>query len=68
MTEKPEAVNLINNYLKVRGIRKNWFADQIGVRNASLSRWLSGKWTPSPMARKRIADLTNGEVPETSWR
>lgn len=68
MTEKPEAVNLINNYLKARGIRKNWFADQIGVRNASLSRWLSGKWTPSPMARKRIEDLTNGEVPETSWR
>lgn len=68
MTEKPEAVNLINNYLKARGIRKNWFADQIGVRNASLSRWLSGKWTPSPMARKRIADLTDGEVPETSWR
>ena len=65
--QKPEAVTLINSYVQQHGIKKAWLADKIGVSNTSFSRWMSGKWTPSRMARKRIEDITSGAVPEASW-
>lgn len=70
MTEhvtKPQAVALINKYVDENGIKKSFLAEKIGVTNVSFSRWLSGKWLPSKMARKRIEDITKGAVPETSW-
>jgi ribosome-binding protein aMBF1 (putative translation factor) len=65
--QKPAAVSLINLYVQENGIKKAWLADKIGVSNTSFSRWMSGKWKPSRMARKRIEDITGGAVPENSW-
>lgn len=66
-TQKPKAVTLIKSYVQQHGIKKSWLANKIGVTNASFSRWMSGNFKPSRMARKRIEDITSGAVPETSW-
>lgn len=65
--EKTKAVMLFDAWFKDQGIRKNWFAEQIGVDGASISRWLSGKVRPHKAVRKRIEELTDGAVPMDAW-
>jgi hypothetical protein len=66
--EKTKAVLLFDAWFKDQGIRKNWFAEQIGVDSASISRWLSGKVKPHRPVRKRIEELTDGAVPMDAWK
>ena len=66
--EKTKAVTLLNDWFKDHGIRKSWFAEQIGVDGASISRWLSGKVRPHKAVRKRIEELTDSAVPMESWK
>jgi transcriptional regulator with XRE-family HTH domain len=66
--DKTKAVMLFDDWFKSQGIRKNWFAQQLGVDNASISRWLSGKVKPHNAVRKRIEELTDGAVPMEAWK
>jgi hypothetical protein len=66
--EKTQAVILFNEWFKINGVRKNWFAEQIGVNGPDISRWLSGKVRPHKAVRKRIEELTNGAVPMEAWK
>lgn len=66
--KKAKAVTLLDKWFKMNGVRKNWFAEQIGVDSASISRWLSGKVRPHRPVRKRIEELTDGVVPMDSWK
>ena len=65
---KSKAVDLFEDWFRSNGIRKNFFAAQMGVDSASISRWLSGKVKPHRAVRKRIEELTNGAVPMESWQ
>jgi len=65
---KSKAVDLFEDWFQSNGVRKNWFAEQIGVDSASISRWLSGKVRPHRPVRKRIEELTDGAVPMDSWK
>lgn len=67
MDTQQNAQALFSDWFKQNGIRKNWFADQIGVDNSSVSRWLSGSVTPHRSVRKRIEQMTDGAVPMDSW-
>jgi len=64
---KRKAVDLFEDWFQSNGVRKNWFAEQVGVDSASISRWLSGKVRPHKAVRKRIEELTDGAVPMESW-
>ena len=66
--DKAKAVMLFDDWFKSQGIRKNWFAQQLGVDSASISRWLSGKVKPHSAVRKRIEELTDGAVPMEAWK
>jgi DNA-binding transcriptional regulator YdaS (Cro superfamily) len=65
--EKSEAVKQFIVWFKESGIRKGWFAEKIGVDNASISRWLSGSVRPHRAVRKRIEELTEGAVNMDAW-
>lgn len=65
--KKTEAAILFSEWFKENGIRKNWFAEQLGVDSVSISRWLSGAVRPHRPVRKRIDELTGGAVPMGSW-
>lgn len=58
---------LFRQWFKDSGFRKGWFADQIGVDPASISRWLGGQTKPQRAVRKRIEQLTDGAVPMDAW-
>jgi len=59
--------HLFKQWFKDSGYRKGWFADQIGVDAASISRWLGGHTRPQRAVRKRIEQLTDGAVPMEGW-
>lgn len=65
--EKNKAAFLLGDWFRDQGIRKNWFAEKIGVDGTSIARWLSGKVRPSRAVRKRISELTDGAVPMDHW-
>lgn len=54
-------------YLETTGRTQRWLAEQIGVREATVSAWCRNGIIPRPPQMKRIADVTEGEVPVTSW-
>jgi len=64
-----KAYDLIKQWLLERGMRQNHFADQIPVRQETLSRWLAGGTVPGRMALRRLADLTGLAVENREdWR
>lgn len=65
--DKTEAVMALSAWFSEHGIKKGWFAEQLGVDNASISRWLSGKVRPHKAVRKRIEQLTDGRVCMDRW-
>ncbi len=45
--------------LKSRGIRLDWFADQLGVSGASITRWSKGSRTMDRTTAERAAQILN---------
>ena len=39
------------------GMTQEQFAREVGVSYSTVSRWETGRGTPSPLARRRIEDL-----------
>ncbi|UUG68617.1 helix-turn-helix protein [Halomonas phage YPHTV-1] len=54
--------NKINEYLEIRGFKKKWVADQLGVSQVVLSRWINGHSNPSLENAFRLAELLGCKV------
>lgn len=48
--------------------RKSWILEQLGVSSTQLDQWRNGTTTPSAERQKQIEELTEGQVPASSWR
>jgi len=66
MENKPAHIALAD-HIRARGIRKQDFAQLVGVRSETLSRWFGGKVRPERPARMLIALVTEGAVPTEAW-
>jgi transcriptional regulator with XRE-family HTH domain len=54
-------------YLKKNGTLKKYFAEQIGVKDNQLSRWLTGRSIPCLETAIMIEDVTKGQVTCRDW-
>ena len=52
----------LKTYLRREGIKHFEFAEQIGVSNVTISRWISGTNMPRPEQLKEIYHATQGRV------
>jgi hypothetical protein len=51
----------IREWCNKDGRKLSWIAHQVPVAASSLSRWMTGRITPSAVYRHRIADITGME-------
>ena len=65
--EKPESAIALQAWLEKRGLKKKWFAEQVGTRPDNVSRWLSGVTRPHRATRVHIERITDGYVPQGGW-
>jgi transcriptional regulator with XRE-family HTH domain len=61
---RPEAVN---NYLKSEAITQAGFADRLGVKQSTVSKWCAGDKRPGLDMAVKIEAATGGAVPVDSW-
>lgn len=54
--------NNINYWIEKRGYKKKWVAEQIGVSQNVLSRWINGHSMPSLESALRLAKLLRCKV------
>ncbi|MDC3412505.1 helix-turn-helix domain-containing protein [Terrihalobacillus insolitus] len=52
----------INEWIEKRGYKKKWVADQLGVSNEVLSRWVNGRSMPSVEKLFKLAEILNCKV------
>lgn len=52
----------LKDYLKLRKIRQEAFAKDLGVTQGSVSRWCDGIQLPRASVMKKILVITGGEV------
>ena len=57
----------LREYLQSADISQTRFAAQIGVRQATISRYISGEQIPSTPIVVRIRDLSQGAVALDDW-
>lgn len=67
MESKPEAIRLLEEWLKKEGRRKGWLADKLKINGSTLSRWLNASAIPQKNNRERIEEETSGAVPKGAW-
>ena len=65
--EKPDSALALETWLSERGLKKKWFAEQVGTRPDNVSRWLSGATRPHRPTRVHIERMTDGAVSEHGW-
>lgn len=53
-------------YLNASGKTQRQFAAEVGVREATVSAWKGGV-TPRPVQMQRVAEITCGALPVTTW-
>lgn len=58
--------NPILSYLRAKGLTQKRFAEDVGVREATVSAWVNGT-RPRPDQMERVAEATGGAVPVTAW-
>lgn len=54
-------------WIAASGLKKGHVAGRIPVTPGNLSDWLSGRITPSRIARARIEEITGGAVAAADW-
>lgn len=54
--------NHLNEWIAKRGYKKSWVAEQLGISNNVLSRWIHGKSNPSLENALRLAELLECRV------
>lgn len=52
----------LKDYLKLNGISREKFANEMGVSYASVIKWVYGGRFPRPSALHKIHELTEGKV------
>ncbi len=52
----------LKDYLKLNGISREKFANEMGVSYASVIKWVYGGRFPRPSALNKIYELTEGKV------
>ena len=57
--EDNELARKIRELRSKLGLTQEQFAAKVGVTFSTVNRWESGKSKPSPLAMRRIAELTN---------
>ena len=57
----------LGEYLQLADISQTRFAAQIGVRRATISRYISGTKIPSATVVLKIRDLSKGAVALDDW-
>ena len=57
----------MKKWLKSNGYKSLWVATQLGVSDATLSRWIRGHAVPIPAFRAAIDTLTDGAVKAGDW-
>jgi transcriptional regulator with XRE-family HTH domain len=60
-------MNKLLSHLTENGITQADFAAQIGVTQATVSKFCSGDIAPRPETAQKIARATGGKVPVESW-
>ena len=63
----PAPALTIDEWLTSKGKTQGWLAEQIGVGQPSVSRWVKGSTPPSFKAVRRIYDLSGGVVGVAGW-
>jgi len=49
---------MIRQWLRDEGRKALWLASQVPADRATVSQWLTGRRTPLPPARRRLAEIT----------
>lgn len=49
----------VKDYINSHGIKKSWFAKQIGISSVILSRWLAHDYDLRPGVTEAIEDIIN---------
>lgn len=57
----------LGRWFLTHGVSRVWMAQKLGVHVTLVSRWATGQRRPSIHLAKRVAKLTEGEVPVTVW-
>ena len=65
--QKPNKSMRLGEYLQLADISQTRFAAQIGVRQATISRYISGEQIPSTPIVVKIRDLSHGAVALDDW-
>lgn len=52
----------MNEYIEKKGYKKKWIAQQLGVSQEVLSRWINGRSMPSLKKAFEIAELLECKV------
>ena len=62
-----QGMNTLSTYLSENDLTQEAFAAAISVRQATVSRLVSGKQKPSWSLAQRIEQATGGAVPMLAW-
>jgi len=54
-------------YLKEKNLTKTEFAERVGIHLSYITHLVKGRRVPSLSVALKIQDLTDGEVPVTTW-
>ncbi len=69
MSDAMKAQNHIKDWLRAEGRRKSWLAAQVAVNPTTVSRWFSGKLTPTPQARIILSQIVGEDLTdEGAWK
>jgi len=56
------AYTKIKEVLDSKGLKQEWVADQIGVTQATISNWCTGRKKPRKPSLMALANLLNVEI------
>ena len=57
----------LKDYLEHNGIKKVWFASELGISGQQLNGYVHGHRTPNIMLILKIQALTDGKVSPVDW-
>ncbi len=67
MVERTHGAVLLELHLEALGRPQKAVAEELGTSGSAIHYWLRGGQRPRPKTRARIAEWSNGSIPEDSW-
>ena len=64
---RSEKLDKLDIYIRAHNLSQREIAERIGINQATLSRYMSGKSTPSVHIANKIAIATGGAVSPADW-